>query len=350
MSSVSIASVRSRNEYRTMTESEVLRALAAEGNYRTIYVYANMGSDKVSHTDYQCLREIGDGIPFPGDTQYMFNRILVFHNGEAREYRQFPGKTGEEGLAAAQAAGIAEERIRAAKVTAPERQAQSEGFGATVEAAIEAARSTIPLGAFDIWPPEVVVTGQQGIVEVQAQTEAEAGAQWKASAPSGAKLESLKCETVPKGGVIGMGRKPGTWKAYWSTPFRARVVYRLPPQVTVLYTADLNPPKQVEPWEAFSQYVSLGSDAPDTEVRSGMRFTFVFQDNASMVRFMNNIPGRLDTKLLNSLKSYGPTTLKGVRGNHQVTYEPVTYSLREAKDLMNLAIAWGGEIYEALLS
>lgn len=107
--------------------------------------------------------------------------------------------------------------------------------------------------------------------------------------------------------------------------------------------------KKLEAWEQYKQYVSIPSNALDSEVRSGMRFVFVFRDGAHMESVVNYIPENLANQLINSITGHGPTTLSGVSGKYKITFEPVKYSLREAKDLMNFVVLRGGEIYEALL-
>jgi hypothetical protein len=149
--------------------------------------------------------------------------------------QRFEGKTVEEAKAAVALSGIPQEQIHDLEVTRNVQDATVEGEGKSIEAAIEAARTRVPSQAFDVSSAEIIQQGQEGIVEIQAQTETEARERWKIQTPQAAALETFKCEVQPKDGFLGIGKKQGLWKAYWSKPFKARISYKVPAQVTVKY-------------------------------------------------------------------------------------------------------------------
>jgi hypothetical protein len=110
--------------------------------------------------------------------------------------------------------------------------------GDSAEAAIEAVKA-ISLGpvCYDISPIEIVQEGQQGSSVVQAFSEDHARQVWveQGQAPWDALIVSMHCEAAASKGFAGIGKKEGTWRINWKTPFRARISYKLPATVTVHY-------------------------------------------------------------------------------------------------------------------
>ena len=112
--------------------------------------------------------------------------------------QKFEGKTVEEAQAAAAMPGIAPEKIYDVKVTRTDKERTATGKSKSANAAIEAAKSRIKSQAFDIRTAEILQEGQEGVVEIQTQTETEARDQWLSKAPKGATLEAFDCVVAPR--------------------------------------------------------------------------------------------------------------------------------------------------------
>lgn len=148
---------------------------------------------------------------------------------------QFEGKTVKEAQAAAAAAVFAS-FIYASKVTRTMEEVIAEGEGEDANTAIEAAKARVKaLDAFDVSPAEIIQIAEKGLVDVEAQTEMEVRKNLMAL-PRGATLEKLDCVISPEGGFLGIGKKKGLWKVYWSKLYKARISYKLPAQITVWYS------------------------------------------------------------------------------------------------------------------
>ena len=81
----------------------------------------------------------------------------------------------------------------------------------------------------------ILQEGQSGTVEVNEFVEFEAKKAWRRHAPRGAQMDKIECTAPPKSGVLGMGKKPGTWTVFWSAPFIAEVHYKMPAVVRARY-------------------------------------------------------------------------------------------------------------------
>ena len=149
--------------------------------------------------------------------------------------RKFYGQTEDEAKAAAQAAGIPSDKVKEVKVTRSVRDDTVKGEGPDADAAINAAKGRVPSAAFDIGAAQVFAPGEKGQLEIKAQSESDARNDWKIQAPPGASLDACECRVAPKSGFLGIGKKPGIWKIGWSTPFRAKVPYKLPAEATLTY-------------------------------------------------------------------------------------------------------------------
>jgi len=157
--------------------------------------------------------------------------------------RQFYGKTEQEAMGAARKAGIASDNIRELKVTRPAQSGRAEGVGADRDEAIDAAKGRVPADAFGVGEAEIIQTGEDGVLEIQAQTELVARQESNATVSrKEASVDRLECTVAPRKGFLGMGKKPGMWKAYWSVPFKAQVSYRLSAEVTLRYVESIHPP------------------------------------------------------------------------------------------------------------
>lgn len=152
----------------------------------------------------------------------------------ALKSQQFEGRTVEEAKAAA-ANAIPAEKVREMEVTRHPQKKTIDGEGKDAEAAIQAAKAKVPAGAFDIGPAQITREGQRGTVEIQAYSEVEARRAWKSRVPAEASLEKMECLLAPSSGFLGLGKKPGSWRAHWYTPFRAQISLQLPAVVTVRF-------------------------------------------------------------------------------------------------------------------
>lgn len=169
--------------------------------------------------------------------------------------RMFYGKTTEEAMAAALAAGISSEQAQNLKVTRDVKEETVEGEGPDADGAIKAVTARLPsgAGAFAVGAAEIIQEGEKGQMEIEAPTEAIADEQWKPKALTGAVVHKRECLIAPNAGFLGIGKKPGLWRFSWSTPFKARVSYKLPAQVTLTYARneervvrEVQPTKAVE--------------------------------------------------------------------------------------------------------
>jgi uncharacterized protein (UPF0212 family) len=110
--------------------------------------------------------------------------------------------------------------------------------GVSADEAIQAAKA-VPLGpvCYDVSPIEIVQEAQQGSSIVQAFSEDNARQAWieQGQAPWDASIVSIDCESAASKGFAGIGKKEGTWRINWTTPFKARFSYKLPAIVTVHY-------------------------------------------------------------------------------------------------------------------
>jgi len=101
-------------------------------------------------------------------------------------------------------------------------------------------------------------------------------------------------------------------------------------------------------WKKFKQYVDIPAGAVDSEVRGNMRFQFMFSSAKEANRVLTSLP----TNLKQALRS-GSCWFEGINPNEgkwQIAWDRVRLSIGEGKQLMNLVIAAGGEIYEAFLT
>jgi hypothetical protein len=148
--------------------------------------------------------------------------------------RQFQGNTVEAAKAAA-ARAIPAEQIRDLQVTQQVEEKYAEGEGASAEEAIRAAQGRVPAVAFEVSAAEITQEGQQGTIQVQADSETQAHQAWVGCVPVGASAENVRCLTPPVKGFLGMGKRAGLWEVEWSVPFIARISYKSPAVVTVWY-------------------------------------------------------------------------------------------------------------------
>jgi len=152
--------------------------------------------------------------------------------------KQFEGKTLQEAKTVATNA-VPEKSILALDVVRDVEGKAVGGEGKSATGAMEAARARVPSGAFDISPGEIVEEPRHGTLEIQAYSQEKAREvskrEVKRNAPKGASLEEMKCDVRPAKGFLRIGRKRGSWKVQWSTPFRAKVSFKTPAVVVVQF-------------------------------------------------------------------------------------------------------------------
>jgi hypothetical protein len=157
-----------------------------------------------------------------------------FRRATSTKSRDFEGASLEEAKAVATNA-IPEGKLVDLIVRQDVAETKAEGKGKDTAEAIQDARSKVSPKAFGVGAPQTVQEGGFGAVEVHAHSELEVRDVWKERAPKGASLEELQCILAPKAGFLGIGRKRGTWRARWSTPFIVHISYKVPAVVTARY-------------------------------------------------------------------------------------------------------------------
>ena len=94
-----------------------------------------------------------------------------------------------------------------------------------------------PKEAFEHQEPVIIQEGQTGTVEVNEFEEFEAKKSWRKDAPRGAQMDRIECTAPPKSGMLGLGKKTGTWTVHWTAPYIAEVKYKMPALVQARYFA-----------------------------------------------------------------------------------------------------------------
>jgi hypothetical protein len=145
--------------------------------------------------------------------------------------KQFEGKTLDEALANASSA-IAPRKILDHKIVHDAKEETVTGIGNSSQAAIDSAKQKMPAESFDQSAGEIIQRSQDFTMEINAFSEQEARNIWYRGSPEGAKLNKLSCAIAPKRGFLGRD-KQGSWKAEWSTPFIAKMTYKIPAVITV---------------------------------------------------------------------------------------------------------------------
>jgi hypothetical protein len=146
--------------------------------------------------------------------------------------RTFWGRTDREALEAA-AEEVPSASAHDIRVTQRAQRRSATASRNTAEVALEAARKKVPDDAFDVSDGEIVEPAGRGTVQVGAFSRDEAHELCQAAAPKGAAVKSPTRFAAHTRGFLGIGRRPGIWRADWSKQAVARVTYKLPAVVTV---------------------------------------------------------------------------------------------------------------------
>jgi len=145
--------------------------------------------------------------------------------------REFVGRSVEKAKGAATRALRGSESVETV-VLQDVREDVVTGHGDTAERAEGFASKLVPTDAFDIRTREVTRRDLGGATPIQAHNEEEAR---RLSAGIGI-VEDLECAVSPRKGLLGIGKKPGTWIVHWSGyNFEAEVSFKLPAIVSVTY-------------------------------------------------------------------------------------------------------------------
>ncbi len=113
--------------------------------------------------------------------------------------------------------------------------ATSTAQGRIAEETLREAERRIPGEAIERHAAQTVQEGQAGTTEVQEFEEREARKVWRKGAPRGAQIDEIECTVPAKNGVLGLGKKPGTYRVRWSAPFVAEASYTMPAVVNAVY-------------------------------------------------------------------------------------------------------------------
>ncbi len=113
--------------------------------------------------------------------------------------------------------------------------ATSTAQGRIAEETLREAERRIPEEAIERHPAQIVQEGQAGTTEAQEFEEREARKVWRKKAPRGAQIDEIDCTVPAKNGVMGIGKKPGTYTVRWSAPFVAEAAYTMPAVVNAMF-------------------------------------------------------------------------------------------------------------------
>jgi len=111
------------------------------------------------------------------------------------------------------------------------RQESARGQGMSTTEAAENAAGRIPPGAFDLAEPEVVTPPTALTFKCEAYSEIEVRQSAEERLGTSARVDKVTCETPPRQGFLGIGRKPGTWSVEYTTTLSVDVQYRVPAEV-----------------------------------------------------------------------------------------------------------------------
>ncbi len=101
--------------------------------------------------------------------------------------------------------------------------------------ALHEVEQRFPMESFDRHTPTIVQEAQTGTTEVEEFEERDARKVWRKTGLRGAQIDGIECTVPAKNGLMGMGRKPGTWTVQWSAPFIAEASYKMPAVVKAMF-------------------------------------------------------------------------------------------------------------------
>jgi hypothetical protein len=176
--------------------------------------------------------------PGPGATDAEFfafkaevHRAVISEITEERTYR---AETIHDALSQVRNE-IPSDHLVSIKISGPGGLATVEGAGDTADGAIETAKESIPPHAFNVGAPALIEQSQSRVLEVEALIEEEAPSRALQQLPAGCPLATVNCQSRPRCEFLGIGKRPGIWTVRYRTPFRAKISFQPPPQVTVSF-------------------------------------------------------------------------------------------------------------------
>lgn len=164
--------------------------------------------------------------PPPGDTE-------TPNKDRRLKFEEFEGESIEAAIENARAA--LGDRLLGTDTVRKVLEKSATARARTAEEALKDVGKRIPADAFDRTEPKITQDGQSGQLEVHEKSEEEARQAARSEAPDGARLDKIECTKEPTGGMLGFGKKPGTWVVQWSTPFVAELTYKMPAMVAARY-------------------------------------------------------------------------------------------------------------------
>lgn len=107
-----------------------------------------------------------------------------------------------------------------------------------------------------------------------------------------------------------------------------------------------------EPWQNYAEFVNIPKDAADSERRTNMRFQFMFSGFSEANRIISSLPENLRSALqVPQDEGFAPPGAgPDVEGKYTVSYEDVSLTIGEGKELINCVVKAGGGVYEAFLT
>ena len=151
------------------------------------------------------------------------------------KFEDFLGETVEQAEANARAS--LGEGLLGIDVVRDVQDKSTSAQGSAAEETMKLAAERAPKEAFAHHEPTIIQEGQKGTVEVNEFEEFEAKKSWRKGAPRGAQMDRIECTSAPKSGMLGLGKKAGTWTVYWTAPYIAEVKYKMPALVQARYFA-----------------------------------------------------------------------------------------------------------------
>ena len=155
--------------------------------------------------------------------------------GPPNQKRRFYGRTVDEATSLARDSGIDPEDMVSVTVSSEPQVHQVSADGADSALALAFANAKVPRRAFDLGEP-AFSSGASGIDEVHASSETQAVEQWQMQPSSrDLRIVGVTRSIPPRPGVLGLGRRPGTWLISWSGRVSATIKCTLPAVVIVEY-------------------------------------------------------------------------------------------------------------------
>ncbi len=142
------------------------------------------------------------------------------------KFQEFHGATVE--LAEQSARGEIGEGLIGIEVVRDTEARSTTAQGWSSDEASATATRRVPKEALSVDATAIIQEGASGRDEVTEFEERDARKAWRRQAPRGGEISSIICTTPSKQGIVGLGRRPGTWQVEWSSPYIAEVSFTMP--------------------------------------------------------------------------------------------------------------------------